>query len=437
MIEYLLYLLKVSACIIVFYIFYIIFLRNCTFFKLNRIYLLSGMILSFIIPIFKITMIGQHALHVLPNLFNSGSNGTEGFNYQPFILSKHTSALNYPLLLTVIYFAGLSVLFFRLLFSIHRTIGIRYSAEIGRLGKQRIVKMETGTPFSFFNTIFLPKNESNPLIIGHEETHIRQFHWVDLLLTELVSTLLWFNPFVILYKSSLKLLHEYLADNSVLTKNNQVEKYLGCLLNRVQVIDQGGLQNHFYCKTIKKRIIMITKNKTAIHYKAIYLLIFPIVCLLLYAFTGNNSKKVYLADNKITSSANEYQPSIYPVEAEKISKTMGYGDRIHPFSKKKVFHYAIDFALPLGEKVLSTAKGNVLETSSDSNRGIYILIKHNNEYSTFYSHLKSVEVKAGDKLELGQTIGYVGSTGLSTGPHVHYEVIKNGERVNPTGYLPK
>jgi len=67
----------------------------------------------------------------------------------------------------------------------------------------------------------------------------------------------------------------------------------------------------------------------------------------------------------------------------------------------------------------------------------YVIIQHNETFSTFYSHLKNISVQVGDKLEKGQIIGYVGKTGLATGPHLHYEVLKDGKNVNPIDYLPK
>ena len=276
------------------------------------------------------------------------------------------------------------------------------------------------------------------MIVEHEMAHVRQAHWFDLLLTEIASVLLWFNPFVVLYKSSLKLQHEYLADSSVIERNYQLENYLDCMLMQVKIVSTGGLTSQFYYKTIKKRIIMITKNKTSLKYLGIYFLVLPLVCMILFAFSaGDHSYS--LASKTTFTQSDENAPSIYPIDSKKITQTNGYGERINPISKKKDFHYGIDLAAKEGEEIVVTAKGVVIEAKFDTEnkKGNYIIIKHSDVYSTFYSHLKDFNVKEGDVVEKGQVIGYVGNTGVSTGSHLHYEVIKSGERVNPKDYLPK
>jgi len=161
------------------------------------------------------------------------------------------------------------------------------------------------------------------------------------------------------------------------------------------------------------------------------------VCLLLFAFTGSNYKASLTAGTMALQNSQAI-PSLCPVDIKKVTNTNGFGERINPITGRKDFHYAVDFAIPEGEKVVSTAQGIVIEASFDNAKGNYLLIKHSDIYSTFYSHLKSLSVKAGEKLDKGQMIGIAGNTGSSsTGSHLHYEVFKNGERVNPDDYMPK
>jgi murein DD-endopeptidase MepM/ murein hydrolase activator NlpD len=134
--------------------------------------------------------------------------------------------------------------------------------------------------------------------------------------------------------------------------------------------------------------------------------------------------------------AGEDKPSIAPVELAKVKKgTSGYGKRWHPILKKIQFHTGIDFEMPEGEVVMAAANGVVVESIFHSQRGNYVVVKHGDRYTTSYSHLRNAVVKAGDKIEKGQTLGYVGSTGWSTGAHLHYEVLKNGHTVDPIGYF--
>lgn len=426
------YLLKVSTCILVFYSFYSLVLRNSTFFLLNRLYLLFGLVLSFVIPVLNFSIFKSQPTTALQGIATFWTEPEYDF-FQPQNLSNNVTNINYSIVLPVIYFAGITILFFKLLFSIIRILHIRKHSETLQIGQKKIIRMDLNSPFSFFNSIFLPKNENSQMVIEHELAHIRQLHWCDLVLVEIVSVLLWFNPFVFLYKKSLKLQHEYLADASVIKDKNRIEGYLTCMLKQVQTVSFNGIISQFYCKTIKKRIVMITKNKTSYKYLVVYSLALPLVFCMLFVFSGNN----VLAQNGENQTSALMEPSIYPVDSKKVKGISGYGERINPVTKKKVFHQGVDLAIPAGEEVLSTAEGVVVDANFDSKKGNYVMVKHNETFSTFYSHLKNTSVKAGDKLEKGQVIGYSGSTGTSTGPHLHYEVIKNGKNVNPEDYLPK
>lgn len=442
MAAYGLYLLKVSICIMVFYCFYLLMLRKCTFFYLNRSYLIFSTLASFVIPVLNISIFENQSDHILSALIHPVWVEPEYELIQLQNVSNHATTDSSMLILTILYFTGLSILFFKLLFSAKRIIRIRKNSTIDKIGKTRVIRTNSILPFSFFNMVFLPKDEDDQLIISHEMAHVKQYHWVDLVFLELVSMLLWFNPFIFFIKKSLKLQHEYLADAQAANGKEYLEKYLYSMLKQVQIVSYGGITSQFYCKTIKKRITMITKNKTSNKYLAVYLLMLPLVCLMLLAFSENkvlaqnmNALDSIHSDN--TTALNDLaEPSIYPIESEKIKRISGYGERVNPKTKQKQFHYGIDFSISEGENVVSTADGVVVEAQFDSKKGNYAIIQHNEVFSTFYSHLKSISVQPGEKLKKGQIIGYSGNTGLSTGPHLHYEVFKNGKNADPKDYLP-
>ncbi len=126
-------------------------------------------------------------------------------------------------------------------------------------------------------------------------------------------------------------------------------------------------------------------------------------------------------------------PSIQPVSNKDLKQTAsGWGYRIHPIYKIRKFHYGMDFTCPIGTEVYVTGDGKVAEvTSEHSGYGRMITVDHGYGYTTVYAHLTRFNVKPGQNVKRGEIIGFVGNTGTSTAPHLHYEVHKNGEPVNP------
>jgi murein DD-endopeptidase MepM/ murein hydrolase activator NlpD len=126
-------------------------------------------------------------------------------------------------------------------------------------------------------------------------------------------------------------------------------------------------------------------------------------------------------------------PSGSPVKNGWVSS--GYGKRADPFTGKKEFHKGVDLAGKEGSRVLSAGDGIVTWVGKRTGYGNLVEITHGNGYVTRYGHNKKLLVAVGDTVKKGQQIAVLGSTGRSTGPHVHYEVVHNGQQVNPSKYL--
>ncbi len=427
------YLLEVSICLLVLYIPYLVLFRKNTFFGANRLYLLLTLIISFVIPTLEIsqsTII--HSIVVDSTPETSLSHYYDEFNS----IEAINQEINYPLILSWVYLVGVLLFAIRLGFSVVSILKIKRGADVEKIDRISILRVDSPEPFSFFNLIFLPKTDINPLIIQHEKIHIKQFHWIDLVLVEIAAIILWFNPIIILLKRSLKLQHEYLADEQTIKENIQPEDYLECMLKEIQRTHYYGPISNFYYQSIKNRIVMITKKRTPVPFSVLYMILIPIICILSFAFSKRPLDTSISPDGS-TGVTEISIPAIAPVDLSKTKVTSGYGMRMHPTLGVPRLHTGIDFESPGGEIVKSTDDGIVVENTFDSYRGQFVLIKHGDVFSTSYSHLQSATVKEGDNIQKGQTIGYVGNTGLSKGFHLHYEVLMNGKAVDPKDYLPK
>jgi murein DD-endopeptidase MepM/ murein hydrolase activator NlpD len=130
-------------------------------------------------------------------------------------------------------------------------------------------------------------------------------------------------------------------------------------------------------------------------------------------------------------------PTIKPVPAG-VPLSSAFGMRKHPILGVDKMHLGIDFPAPAGTPVLATATGRaqrVYALGDSSSYGNHIVLQHDEVYETLYAHLSRIAVEAGQIVEEGDTIGYVGSTGRSTNDHLHYEVLENGVRVDPQEFL--
>lgn len=126
-------------------------------------------------------------------------------------------------------------------------------------------------------------------------------------------------------------------------------------------------------------------------------------------------------------------PSFQPVRSSNISS--GFGNRVDPFTGRSAFHSGVDFPLSAGSPVYSAAAGTVALARFSGQYGRLVEVDHGNGLITRYAHLGAIEVRAGQHVQVGQRLGVVGVSGRSTGPHLHFEVLKGGKFVDPSLYL--
>ncbi len=155
----------------------------------------------------------------------------------------------------------------------------------------------------------------------------------------------------------------------------------------------------------------------------------------LYIESKSQDEVVSLAENKEKQLAAV--PAIQPVANKQlIALASGFGFRVHPIYKVKKMHTGIDFAASIGTPIYATADGKVVEVSVRfSGYGKMVEIDHGFGYRTRYAHMHGFAVRQGQTVKRGDLIGYVGNTGLSTAPHLHYEVLLNGSHINPVHYF--
>jgi beta-lactamase regulating signal transducer with metallopeptidase domain len=326
--NFLLYLLKVSTGTVIFYSCYFLFFSTDTFYMRNRIYLLISLILSFIIPLVKISSF-SNVISTIEPVKKINDIILSGAVAETAIAGKISSNILNNLVVWI-YFSIAGLIFLKVIISVAKAYSIIRKGTIHDTAFPRIILSEMGyPPFSFFPYIVIPKNkfESSdyPEILKHENAHVRQGHTFDLILSEVLIALLWFNPFMWLIKRSIILNHEYLADNHALKNSGSIKEYQYKLLNIPKDLSFVPLA-HNYSSSVKKRIVMINKRPTR-NYAALKNVIFlPLLTTLLVMCSlkteelipGNGSSEQSFSGYRGTSgnekfvSINDYRNSEVP-----------------------------------------------------------------------------------------------------------------------------
>ncbi|TCD27321.1 N-acetylmuramoyl-L-alanine amidase [Pedobacter psychrodurus] len=310
----LIYLLKVSACTLIFFAAYKLLLAKLTFFNLNRAYLLLMLVLSFIIP--ALTIENRHEVTVASQEIPSKiAYSNDGFVEQDFIDDGSvTNNLNWNQLLMYGYCLILATLVFRMLFMMVRIqIQLRKHA-IDRSGAVILVDAKsTIKNCSFFNQIIVDSSlqlEEKNLVIKHESVHVKQWHAFDKLLVNLVTAILWFNPIIYFWRNAIDHNHEFLADRET-SKVADKKLYASLLLNLAMPAKNLAI-NSFSKLPLKNRIMMLYKEPNAKLQKLAYLAIIPVLMICCMAFI--NRKEIIvekkLAGNLASTDA-PVKPNVY------------------------------------------------------------------------------------------------------------------------------
>ncbi|WP_346859130.1 M56 family metallopeptidase [uncultured Draconibacterium sp.] len=285
----LIYLGNASTGIVLFYLMYWFFLRKETFHSANRIFLVLGLVCSVVLPLFPL----QYS--VLLEAENTGKaikTISDTFKHIPVFAGDtdmSTVDFGWQQAILLVYLTGAAIFLLRLLIQSFVLIHLMIKYRIKSINGIRIVENEKyGLPFSFFNVVFInPKfhtQDDLPEILAHEQVHIRENHWFDLLFIELLTVIFWFNPFIWFFERSIKQNHEYLADKGVLAQGHTVGRYQALLVNQLMGMQIIGITNNLNFALNTNRLKMMTKMKTSRKNGVKFTLALPVLAFLLFAF---------------------------------------------------------------------------------------------------------------------------------------------------------
>jgi TonB family protein len=288
------YLLQSSVCLLAWYLFYLVFLYKDTHFRFNRLFLLSAVASSIVVP----------ALNISLPAWGSASSGSillPNLTWLPSIMlpeievnaNASASTFTWSQLLSYwyyLYFAGVSYFAGCLAAQLFRIYRLAKQAEVTYIEGIKVVLLRIDHPvFSFGRSVYWNEKLSlqDPeirVILEHELAHIRQYHTADLIFLELVKIVFWFNPLMLLYKNSLREIHEFEADRQVL-QHTPASTYASILLQQVFGSNILSLSHSFNQSQLKRRITMLTKNNISKGAWLKSLIALPVLGLMLYTFS--------------------------------------------------------------------------------------------------------------------------------------------------------
>ena len=279
MTAFLIYMIKSTVFLSVFYAFFILFMKKTTFFRFNRMVFLAASVLCFILP----------ALEISPTIFagiDMPMNAIEEALTPPYVLGLDGVTVTagsgkiWLIIISTVYFAGFIIVLGSNIASYMRLYALLHKSQAEDMDGIKVLIADMDMPsFSWGKHIVISRAdlESNPAIYTHEKMHIKCRHSIDLMLHSLISMIHWFNPLVWIARMELKMLHEYEADELTLKTGINPTQYQLLLVRKTVDAKQFQMANGFYHSKLKNRIIMINKKKTNRWMRLAYVICIPAI----------------------------------------------------------------------------------------------------------------------------------------------------------------
>ncbi|WOD44332.1 M56 family metallopeptidase [Hwangdonia lutea] len=304
------YLLKASAVIAIFYLCYKLFLQRDTFFESNRWFLLLGLVTAFALPYVVIPIYIEYTPMPIQNFVINDASVLAETPETPF---------NIWHLAFVIYTIGVVLFSVRFLMQLGSlALLIVKNKKHKQNGFTFIETQKETPPFSFFRWIVFNQNQFKETelqhIIAHEKVHVKQYHSIDILISQIAAIIFWFNPITWFYKKDLQQNLEFIADYKAQKQSGCKKSYQHLLLKTSVPNQHMAITNNFYNSLIKKRIVMLHKSKSKKINLLKYTLVLPFLALFLMGF---NTEKVYVEKVLDNDSSNKTTNKVVQQEIRK------------------------------------------------------------------------------------------------------------------------
>ncbi len=366
------YISKVGIYITIFWLIYLVLMQKTTFFRFNRIYLIWGVIASFTLPLINY----RYDVYIPISEFVTDINATT----TPENIEKDMNIWN---ILGVFYIIGTFVIICRSIYSIIKFRKEIKNKKITLINKYKIIDDQSvEVPFSVINYIFinshiLTKDEYD-LILKHEKAHVDQYHWIDLIISEIMIATQWFNPIAWQYIKRQKENHEFLADQFVIDTGISPALYRAILINQQLQGPIFSFSNSFNVIKPLNRLKMITKTRTSPWRKLTALVVLPLIG----AFVWVSAKPNYvyeIENNKLSADTTKTKIHVFTINDDSLAKgesgeyKISIQDADSEKSNIKITSTKIDGLNLTVDKSNDAVQTHRLDVTSDSKKGIKLI----------------------------------------------------------------